>query len=72
MIYFFFSILRVQSLTDLGYDDPVRINNFLESLGILGDLLRNLGFSDFMSMGVLLLNLQMIGMMIGGIFWGIL
>ncbi|MFN4219314.1 MAG: MFS transporter [bacterium] len=67
-----FGILRVQSLTDLGYNDPAKINNFLSSLGLLGDLLRSLGFYDFMSMGALLLNLQMIGMMVGGIFWGVL
>jgi len=44
-----FSIVRVQSLKDLGLE---------------GDLL--------LSQGVLLMNLQMAGLLIGGLFWGIL
>ncbi|MCX7758806.1 MAG: MFS transporter [bacterium] len=67
-----FGILRIQSLKDLGYDDPARIQSFLNSLGILGDFLRGIGFNDFMSIGALLLNIQMIGMLVGGLVWGIL
>lgn len=67
-----FGIVRVQSLEDLGYRDPEKIEQFLTSLGLLGSLLKSLGFNDFLSLGALLLNLQMIGMLVGGILWGII
>ncbi|MEN3015479.1 MAG: MFS transporter [bacterium] len=67
-----FGILRVPSLKGLGYHEQSKIDSFLESLGIIGDALRSIGFNDFMSLGALLLNIQMIGMLVGGIVWGIL
>jgi putative MFS transporter len=44
-----FSIVRVQSLKDLGFQDD-----------------------DLLSKGVLLINIQMAGLLIGGVIWGIL
>lgn len=44
-----FSIVRVQSLKDLGFTD-----------------------ADLMSKGVLLINIQMAGLLIGGVLWGVL
>ncbi len=44
-----FSIVRVQSLKDLGYAD-----------------------ADLMAKGVLLINIQMAGLLIGGVIWGVL
>lgn len=44
-----FSIVRVQSLKDLGYTD-----------------------ADLMAKGVLLINIQMAGLLIGGVIWGVL
>lgn len=44
-----FSIVRVQSLKDLGYTD-----------------------ADLLSKGVLLINIQMAGLLIGGVIWGVL
>jgi MFS family permease len=44
-----FSIVRVQSLKDLGYTD-----------------------ADLMAKGVLLINIQMGGLLLGGVLWGIL
>lgn len=67
-----FGILRVESLKSLGYDDPSKIEEFLISLGFIGDILRGMRFTDFMSIGALILNLQMIGMLVGGLVWGIL
>jgi len=43
-----FSIVRVPSLTDLGFQDK-----------------------ELLDVGVFLLNMQMIGMLVGGVFWGI-
>lgn len=67
-----FGIVRVQSLEELGYKNQEKINEFLNSLGFLGEFFKGLKFNDFMSIGALLLNLQMLGMLVGGIFWGIL
>jgi MFS family permease len=51
-----FSILRVRSLTDLG----------VAAAGAGG------GGPDVLSVGVRLINMQMIGLLLGGIVWGIL